>query len=69
MREPKPLLKVAKKSHQNYVERKTDKTQQNNKCRSYEDRDEMINHIISECSKLAEKEYKTGYNWIGKVIP
>ena len=28
----------------------------------------MINHIISKCSKLAQKEYKTRYNWVGKVI-
>ena len=26
------------------------------------------NHIISECSKLAEKEYKGNYDWVGKVI-
>ena len=31
-------------------------------------RDETINHIISECSKLALKEYKTRHNWVGKVI-
>ena len=27
----------------------------------------MINHIISECSKLALKEYKTRYDRVGKV--
>ena len=32
------------------------------------DRDETINHIISECSKLALKEYKTRHDWVGKVI-
>ena len=32
---------------------------QNSKCRSFCGRDEMINHIINECSKLAQKEYKT----------
>ena len=30
--------------------------------------DETINHIISECSKLTQKEYKTRHNWVGKVI-
>ena len=29
---------------------------------------ETINHIISECSKLAQKEYKTRHDWVGKVI-
>ena len=32
------------------------------------DRDETINHIISECSKLAQKEYKTRHNWVGWMI-
>ena len=31
------------------------------------DRDKTINHILSECSKLAEKEYKTWHS-VGKVI-
>ena len=31
-------------------------------------RDETINHIISECSKLAQKEYKARHDWEGKVI-
>ena len=43
-------------------------TQQNNKCWLCDDRDETINHIISECSKLAQKEYKTRHDWVGKVI-
>ena len=25
-------------------------------------------HIISECSKLAQKEYKTRHDWVDKVI-
>ena len=31
-------------------------------------RDETINHIISEYSKLAQMEYKTRYHWVRKVI-
>ena len=45
-----------------------DKTQQNSKCRLCGDRDETINHIISECSKLSQKEYKTKHHWVGNVI-
>ena len=26
------------------------------------------NHIISECNKLAQKEYKTRHDWVSKVI-
>ena len=32
------------------------------------DRDETINQIISECSKLAQREYKARHDWVGKVI-
>ena len=44
------------------------KIQQNNKCKLCWDRDEMINHIISKCNKLAQKEYKTRHDWAEKVI-
>ena len=40
----------------------------NSKYRLCDDRDETINHIISECSKLAQKDYKTRHYWAGKVI-
>ena len=52
----------------NHIKARTDKTQQNSKCRLCGDRDETINHIISECSKLEQKEYKTKHNWVSKVI-
>ena len=45
-----------------------DKTQQNSKCTLCGNRDETINHIISECSKLAQREYKATHDWVGKVI-
>ena len=32
------------------------------------DRDETINHMISECNKLAQKEYKTRHDWVDMVI-
>ena len=43
-------------------------TQQNSKYRLCGDRDETIHHIISECNKLAQKEYKTRHDWVGNVI-
>ena len=36
--------------------------EQNSRCRLCGDIDETINNIISECSKLAKKEYKTRHN-------
>ena len=52
----------------NHIQVRIDKTQQNSKCRLCGDRDETINHIISECSKLAQREYKARHYWVGKVI-
>ena len=28
----------------------------------------QVNVIISECSKVAQKEYKSKHEWVGKVI-
>ena len=52
----------------NHIKARIDKTQQNSKCKLFGDRDETINHIISECSKLAPKDYKTRNECVGKVI-
>ena len=58
-REIESLLMVAQNSaiRTNHIKARIDKTQQNSKCRLCGDRDETINHIISECSKLTQKEY------------
>ena len=50
------------------AKKRIDKTKQNSKCRLCGDRNETINHIISEYSKLAQKEYKARHDWVGKVI-
>ena len=52
----------------NHIKARIDKTQQNSKCRLCGDRDETITHKISECSKLAQREYKARHDWVGKVI-
>ena len=52
----------------NHIKARIDKAQQNSRCRLCGDRDETVNHIISECRKLAQKEYKTWQDWVGKVI-
>ena len=47
---------------------KLDNTQQNGKGRLDSDRDETINHIVNECTKLVQRNYKTRHDWVGKVI-
>ena len=52
----------------NQIKARIDKTQQNSKCWLCGDRDETINPIISECSKLAQKDNSTRHDWLGNVI-
>ena len=51
----------------NCIEDKIDNTQRNSNCILYGDGNETVNHI-SECCKLAQKEYKCRHDWVGKVI-
>ena len=44
-----------KQRYKDYVKARIDKKQQNNRCRLCGSRDKTINHIIRECSKLAQK--------------
>ena len=69
-RETESFLMAAQNStiRTNHIKARTDKTQQNSKCWQCSDRDETINHIKSECSKMAQKEYKARHNWVSKVI-
>ena len=68
--ETESLLKAAQDSAiwTNHIKARIDKTQQNSKCRLCGDRNETINHIINECSKLEQREYKARHDWVRKVI-
>ena len=52
----------------NHIKARIDKTRQNSKYRLCGDREETANHMISKCSKLAQRESKTRHEWLGKVI-
>ena len=69
-RETESLLIAAQDNaiRTNNIKARIDKTQQNSKCRLCGDWDETINYIISERSKLAQKEYKARHDWVGKVV-
>ena len=69
-RKTESLLKVTQNNaiRTNFVKARIDMTQQNSKFRLYGDRDKTINHIISECSNLPQKEYKTRHDKEGKMI-
>ena len=61
-RETESLLMAAQNSARrtNHIKARID-----GKRRLCGDREETINHIISECSKLALKEYKARHEWVG----
>ena len=66
-RETESLLIAAQNNaiRSNQIKVRINKT---NECRLCGVGDETINHIISEFSKLAQKEYKTRNDWVCKVI-
>ena len=38
------------------------------KCRMRSRADEKINHIVRDCPKFAQKEYKRRHDWTGRCI-
>ena len=51
----------------NLVKAKIDKTQKDTLCRLCKKGDENIGHVVSGCSKLAQKEYKRRHDKLGKI--
>ena len=52
----------------NLVKAKIDKIQGDSLCRVCRKVDESIDHIVSGCSKLAQKEYKRRHDNLGKIV-
>ena len=51
----------------NLVKAKIDKSQGDSLCRMCRKVNESIYHIVSGCSKLAQKEYKRRHDSLGKI--
>ena len=52
----------------NLVKARIDKSQGDSLCRMCRKVDEKIDHIVSGCSKLAQKEYKRRHDNLGKIV-
>ena len=52
----------------NNIKAKIDKAQENSKCRMCGKAEDSVNHVLSKCSKLAQKEYKRRHHWFGTKI-
>ena len=69
-RETESLI-VAAQNHSirtNLVKARIDKSQGDSLCRVCRKVDESIDHILSGCSKLVQKEYKRRHNNLGKIV-
>ena len=61
------LFLIAAQNHPirtNHIKARINKTQKNSKWMICGNRDGTIDHIISECNKLTQKEYKTRHDWL-----
>ena len=56
------------KAHLNRIKAKINKSQGGFLCRVCRKIDEIVDHIVSGCSKLAQKEYKRRHNNLGKAV-
>ena len=52
----------------NYVKHKIVKTAQSPLCRMCDKKSETISHIVSECEKLAQKEYKRRHDNVARIV-
>ena len=51
-----------------FVKTKINKSQKDMLCRLCKKADESIDHVVSGCSKLAQKEYKRRHDNLGKIL-
>ena len=52
----------------NYIKYNFNKTGESSLCRMCGTRNEAITHIVSECGKLAQKEYKRRHDIVGRYV-
>ena len=52
----------------NAIKAKIDKSQDNEKCRLCKSKEETVNHIVSGCQNLAQKEYKRRHDTVAKAL-
>ena len=48
----------------NQIKAKIDRTQEDCLCRMCKQADETVNHLLSECSKMAQREFKRRHDWL-----
>ena len=51
----------------NYVKHEIEKTAQSTLCRMCGKKSETVSHIVSECDKLAQKQYRRRHNTVARI--
>ena len=69
-RETESLILAAQEQaiRTNAIKAYIDKSQEQSKCRMCGERDETVNHLVSECSKMAQREYKRRHDWVARRV-
>ena len=69
-RETETLILAAQEQslRTNAIKAKIDRSQENSLCRLCKKSDETVRHIVSGCSRLAQKEYKRRHDMVGKRV-
>ena len=69
-RETKSLIVAAQNQsiRTNLVKARIDKSQKDMLCRLCKKADENVDHVVSGCSKLAQKDYKRRHDNLGKIV-
>ena len=69
-RETESLIVAAQNQNirTNLIKARIDKSQGDSLCRVCRKVNESIDHIVSDCSKLAEKEYKRRHDNVRKIV-
>ena len=52
----------------NTIKANIEKTQEDSKCRMCKQKEETVRHIVSECPKLAQREYKRRHDCVAKAF-
>ena len=52
----------------NYVKHKIDKTDKTPLCRMCDNKNQTVSHIVSECEKMAQKEYKRRHDNVARIV-
>ena len=70
MRGTETLILVAQEQaiRTNVIKAERDNTPEQSKCRMSGEKDETVNHLISECSKMAQREYKRRHDLASRRV-